>query len=125
MPVEDQHGGMSDGEREHARHHWQEFLERVTRDREGDDVTIEVLSRDFGDGLEVERLPLASLAYDPKDDVAIVAIGGRDSRLPVVLRHLVTNPQQIVAEAVPSGADLVVEIVGGDGDRTFVTLRRP
>jgi glycosyltransferase involved in cell wall biosynthesis len=125
MPVGDQHGGMSDGDKDDARHHWQQFLERVTTERDGDEVTIEVLSRDFGDGLEVQRLPLASLAYDPKDDVAIVAIGGRDSRIPVVLRHLVTHPQQIVAEAVAPDDDLVVEIVDGDGDRTFVTLHHP
>jgi hypothetical protein len=83
---------MSDVEKEHARLHRQEFLERVAKDRDG-------------------------------DYVAIVAIGSRDSRIPVVVRHLVMHPRQIGAEAVPSGTDLAVEIV--DGDRTFVTRRHP
>jgi len=110
---------------EHLGSQWQELLQGITKDHAGDDVTIEVLSRDFGDGLELERLPLASLSYDPKDDVAIVAVGGRDGRLPVVLRHLVEHPLQIVAEEVPAGSGLTLEIVSGDGDRTFVILHPP
>ncbi len=116
---------MTTAAAEHLRSQWQELLQGITKDRAGDDVTIEVLSRDFGDGLELERLPLGSLSYDPKDDVAIVTVGGRDGRLPAVLRHIVEHPQQIVAEEVPAGRVLTLEIVGGDGDRTFVTLRPP
>ena len=120
-----QHGGMTTAAAEHLRSQWQELLQGITKDRAGDDVTIEVLSQDLGDGLELERLPLASLSYDPKDDLAIVAVGGRDGRLPVVLRHFVEHPQQIVAEEVQPGSVRTLEIVGGDGDRTFVTLHPP
>jgi hypothetical protein len=62
------------------------------------------------------------LEYDRKDDAAIIAVGGRDGRLPVVLRHIVAHPRQIVAEAVPGEAELVVEIVDDEDERTFVTL---
>ncbi len=53
---------------------------RHHKEREGQDVTIEVLSRDFGDELEARRLPLAYLAYDAKDDVGGHAARYRDRR---------------------------------------------
>jgi hypothetical protein len=31
------------------RHAWQDSLESLTKEREGDDVTIEVLTADYGD----------------------------------------------------------------------------
>jgi hypothetical protein len=108
-----------------TRSQWQKRLDEITKERQGNDVTIEVLDREFGDEYEVQRLPLASLTYDPKDDVAVVAVGGRDRRLPVVLRHVVEHPQQILAEAVPVNEALIIEIVDADGDQTFVTLHPP
>jgi hypothetical protein len=68
---------------------WVEGLDRLTKDREGQDVTIEVLDRSFGDQTEAERLPFAYTSYDPKGDVVVVAVGGRSSSYPVVLRHMV------------------------------------
>lgn len=38
---------------------WVEGLDRLTKDPEGQDVTIEVLDRSFGDQTEAERLPFA------------------------------------------------------------------
>ena len=69
-------------------------------------------------------LPLSFLEFDPKDDVVIVAVGGRDGRYPVVLRHIVEHPQRIVADSV--GKDRVaLDIVDGDGDHTIVTIQAP
>jgi hypothetical protein len=42
-----------------------------------------------------ERLAFAYIDYDPKDDVVVIGVGGRTSRYPVVLRHLVYQPSTV------------------------------
>ena len=59
-----------------------------------------------------------------KDDVVIVAVGGRDGRYPVVLRHIVEHPQRIAADTYGEGR-LALDIVDGDGDHTIVTIQAP
>ena len=94
---------------------WVEQLDRLTKDRAGQYVTIEVLDRTYGDGTEVERLPFAYASYDPKDDVVIIAVGGSSSKYPVVLRHMVWHPTEVDVDTA-SGALKVVE---PDGTTTF------
>ncbi|MCW2826247.1 MAG: hypothetical protein JWQ91_3164 [Aeromicrobium sp.] len=100
---------------------WVEGLDRLTKDREGHDVTIEVLDRSFGDQREVERLPFAYTAYDLKDDVVVVAVGGRSSSHPVVLRHMVPHPREVDID-LDAGAFRAVE---QDGTTTIVTFFPP
>jgi len=105
---------------------WQQFLQDLTRERAGDEVTLEVLDPDLGDEVEVERLPLAYIEYDPKDDEVNVAVDGRDGRDAVVLREGAAHPQQIVADTLVPAAGgpplLVLEVTGADGTQTIVTL---
>jgi hypothetical protein len=100
---------------------WVEGLDRLTKDREGQDVTIEVLDREYGDQREAERLPFAYTSYDPKDDAVIVAVGGRSSSHPVVLRHMVSHPTEVNID-LDGGALRVVE---QDGTTTIVTFFPP
>jgi hypothetical protein len=97
---------------------WVEGLDRLTKDREGQDVTIEVLDREFGDQTEAERLPFAYASYDPKDDVVVVAVGGRSSRYPAVLRHMVWHPTEVDID-LDAGA---VRVVEQDGTTTIVSF---
>jgi Family of unknown function (DUF5335) len=115
---------MSDQGPELPRSEWQAWLEELTEEREGHDVAIELLDRDFGDEAQVEMLPLASVEFDPKDDVVIVAVGGRDGRSPVVLRHMLEHPQRILADTVDDGR-VALDIVDGAGDHTIVTIQAP
>ena len=115
---------MSDQGPELPRSQWQARLEELTKQHEGHEVAIELLDKEFGDEFEVEMLPLASLEFDPKDDVVIVAVGGRDGRYPAVLRHMVDHPQRIVADTYGEGR-LALDIVDGDGDHTIVTIHAP
>jgi hypothetical protein len=98
---------------------WRTALERVTENHEGREVTIEVMDPELGPGYEAERLPFAYIDYDPKDDVVVIGVGGRTSRYPVVLRHLVYHPSTVdIAEGdVPMPA---VRIVEPDGTITLV-----
>lgn len=99
---------------------WKNALDELTAQVKGKVVTIEVLDRTIGDQPEVERLPFNYAAYDSKDDVAIVAVGGNDARYPVVLRHMVWRPVEInVATDLPAPA---LRIVEQDGTVTLVTF---
>jgi Family of unknown function (DUF5335) len=115
---------MSDQGPELPRSQWQARLQELTQQYQGHGVAIELLDQEFGDEAEVEMLPPAFLEFDPKDDVVIVAVGGRDGRYPVVLRHIVEHPQGIFADSV--GEDRVdLDIVDGDGDHTIVSIQAP
>jgi hypothetical protein len=106
------------------RDQWRGFFENLTKDFEGYDVSIEVVDREYGDELEAERLPLAVLEYDDRDDAFIVAVGGRDSRIQVVLRHIIEHPQQVIATPLSPEHPWAVEVVEQDGTRTIVALHQ-
>lgn len=101
---------------------WHKLLDELTKVRAGDEITIELLDAQFGDGFEAERMPLAYIEYDEHSDEASVAVGGRDGRYPVVLRHSIKRPTSILADSKPPMLPLVVQIVGADGSETLVTV---
>jgi hypothetical protein len=104
------------------RSEWSQLTDRLSTDHEGHDVTIEVLDPEGGDNPMVERLPFAGITYDHKDDVVVVSVGGRSPRYPVVLRHLIQHPQEILFDLIPQGAAL--KITDASGTTTLVSLLR-
>lgn len=102
---------------------WRDALELLTKEHEGNDVTIEILSRDLGDQVETQRLPLNYIEYDHKDDALIVGVGGHTTRFPVLLRHIIAHPQAILMHPVVPDDDPAVEVVGADGVTTLITMR--
>jgi hypothetical protein len=102
---------------------WRPFFDTLTKEFQGYDVSIEVLSQDYGDQVEAEKLPFTSIAYDDKDDVVIIAVGGKDGRYPVELRHMIEHPQRVLADSLTPEVPWAIEVVGADGSRTIVTLR--
>jgi hypothetical protein len=119
--------GMQNRPMTEPRDTWRAQLDDLTEQFAGGSVTIELLDREFGDEEEAERLPLAFIEYDPKDDVVIVAVGGRSARYPVVLRHIVQDPRNVVVDTLGDGDDApaAVDVAGGDGGHTIVTIHRP
>jgi Family of unknown function (DUF5335) len=107
------------------RSEWKDYFERMTKAHDAGTVTIEVLDLEFGDGFEAEGLPFTYIEYDPKGDHVIVAVGGRDGRFPVALRHIMDHPQQILVDRieVTGQEEDVVNVVDVDGTRTIVTIR--
>jgi hypothetical protein len=101
---------------------WHQLLDDVTKVRTGDDVMIELLDAEFGDGFETERMPLAYIEYDEHADEASVGVGGRDGRYPVVLRHSIEHPTSILTDSRPPRLPLAIQIVGADGSETLVTV---
>jgi hypothetical protein len=98
------------------------MLDAVTKACAGQDTTIELLDAEFGDEYQAEKVPLAYIEYDEHVDMASVAVGGRDGRFPIALRHGVEHPSAILTDTDPPDLPLALEIVGGDGSRTLVTI---
>jgi len=83
------------------------------------DVTIEVLDESIGDQIEVLRLPWHALIYDIRNDVIELSIGGRDRRIPVVLRHSIHRPTGVWLEQ-EDGRPTALLIEAADRARTIV-----
>ena len=115
---------MSDNNTEVAPAEWRKFFERLSDDLGGDDVTIEVLTEEYGDQYEAEKLPFDFLDYDDKNDVFIVAVGGRDRRYPA-LRPMINQPKRIVVDTVSPNEPWAIDVEAVDGSRTIITFQRP
>ncbi|MEU6542769.1 DUF5335 family protein [Streptomyces sp. NPDC046859] len=100
---------------------WETTLNQMTEEHQGEFVTIEVLDPEVGHQYEANRLPFASIVYDPKDDVVAVSVGGQSPGYPVVLRHLVWHPTEIdvATQDIPEPA---VRVVDKDGTATLITF---
>jgi hypothetical protein len=101
---------------------WVEYFDSITPRVEGLLVTIEVMSEELGDQTDVEQLPLRAIGYDRKDDVLEVAVGGRGTRLPVVLRHLISGPQAISVEDSGPLNPSAILVEDASGVRTLIRL---
>jgi hypothetical protein len=107
---------------ERPKEDWHKLLDDLTKVRAGDDITIELLDAEFGDEFEAQRMPLAYIEYDEHADEASVAVGGRNGRYPVALRHSIGHPTSILTDSKPPMLPLAVQIVGADGSETLVTV---
>jgi hypothetical protein len=103
---------------------WRDFFELLTKEHEGWHVTIEVVSLDYGDQLEAEKLPLAYIEYDKDDDV-IVAVGGRDSRYPAVLQHIINHPQKVLVDTPAPDIVMAIDVLDDAGAQTLISLYPP
>jgi hypothetical protein len=101
---------------------WHEYFDSLTPNVEGMLVTIEVMDEQEGDQLDVERMPLQAISYDPRDDVLEVALGGRGLRYPVVLRHFISSPSTISVEESSSITPTAILVTDGAGVRTLIRL---
>jgi hypothetical protein len=99
---------------------WHDALELVTEQHENDLVTIEVVGEQLGDQAEVEKLPLFAIEYDHRGDVVVVAVGGRDRRYPVVLRHIISRPTALFLHPPPPEETKALDVTDGDGVHTII-----
>jgi hypothetical protein len=102
---------------------WHEALDSLTREHQGEVVTIEVTTSDYGDQLEAEELPFAYVEYDPHDDAVSVGVGGSDGRYPVVLRHVIEQPKSVMIDLSSPDETTAIAAVAPDGAETIITLR--
>ena len=93
---------------------WKTFFDRVSKMLEGKQAEIEVASLRLGAQIQAEWLPLHGIAYDPKDDLMEVTLGGLD--------HMIMKPREVYVEDGPVGLESV-EIIDADGIKQIVKLR--
>lgn len=85
------------------------------------DVTIEVFDEEIGDQLEAIRLPWHGIVYDSRSEIIELSVGGRDRRIPVVLRHSIHQPNGVWLEQ-EDGRTVALLIEAADSARTIVTF---
>ena len=101
---------------------WGEYLAELSRQADGYDTAIEILSPDLGDQVEVRRAPLIELAFDPREGIA-VAIGDPSGRVEA-LRHPVARPTRLEATDEP-GVPAALLIEDDQGTKTLVRFAAP
>jgi hypothetical protein len=89
------------------------FFDRLSKEREGQPVTIEVIDKSIGDQEEAQRLPRAAATFDPKD-VRVNPRSGRGlgvdlawghTRSPgYVMDKLTTRPPASMGRSAPQSA---------------------
>jgi hypothetical protein len=104
------------------REEWTALTDRLGADHRGHDVTIEIPDAAGGGDPTVERLPFDSIIFDPRADMVIVSVGGRSPRYPVVLRHLIGHPREMLVD--PTGRGAALRITDASGTTTLVSLLR-
>jgi Family of unknown function (DUF5335) len=116
---------MSTTTEELAAERWQEYFDSITPNIDGMLATIEVMSEQLGDQLDVQQLPLQAIGYDPRDNILEVAVGGRGVRYPVLLRHFISDPQTISIEESSSLRPTAILVTDASGVRTLIRLSEP
>jgi hypothetical protein len=98
------------------RSEWSGFCLWASRGFLGKEVWIEAASLEIGFQIEVRRLPLLGMSYDPKSDVLELLVGELD--------HLIRAPRELYVDEVLLG-DVSLQIIDADGVRQIVTFRDP
>ena len=115
---------MSTTTQELAAERWQEYFDSISPNIDGMLVTIEVMSEQLGDQLDVQQLPLQAIGYDPKDDVLEVAVGAV-CVIPSLLRHFISDPQTISVEESSSLRPTAILVTDASGVKTLIRLSEP
>ena len=115
---------MSTTTRELERASWPAYFDSIASSIEGMLVTVELMVEQLGDQTDIERLPVQAISYDPRDDVLEVAVGGRGTRYPVVLRHFISSPTAISVEEL-EGRPNAILVTDPGGVRTLIRLFEP
>ena len=115
---------MSTTTRELERASWPAYFDSIASSIEGMLVTVELMGEQLGDQTDIERLPVQAISYDPRDDVLEVAVGGRGTRYPVVLRHFISSPTAISVEEL-EGRPSAILVTDPGGVRTLIRLFEP
>jgi Family of unknown function (DUF5335) len=102
---------------------WQGFFDRLADDMAGQHVVVEVLDGEAGDQIEADGVPFASSAYDPRDDVVEIAMGGTTQQHPVVLRHLINHPTAV--DVTTANGSTVVRVDSREDGTSLVSFHSP
>jgi hypothetical protein len=95
---------------------WDGFCIRASRGYLGKQVNIEVISPQIGSQLNVRRMPLLGMSYDPKSDVLQLLLGE--------FSHRIRAPRELYVDEIPL-CSVSFEVIDAEGSRQIVTLQDP
>ncbi len=95
---------------------WRPFFDYLSKSLEGRQAEIEAAALSIGNQVQANWLTILGLAYDPKDDVVELALGGLD--------HLIKKPSTIFFDE-EAGMLGSLEIVDADNISQVVKFREP
>lgn len=106
------------------RKEWSAFFDSFSRKHEGWLVSMELMSPELGDAVEVRDRPLAGITAELRR-------GGRDSivlifgRATTELTHTIAKPTRVWLKQAADGADEALEIEASDAPTTLLRFRSP
>ena len=104
---------------------WRKYFEDIERLYEDWAVTVQVLSKAYGDDYVIEGLPFQGISYEPPrssqpDDILVEA---GDQGTPYQT-HLIHHPRSVMATMSEPGEEMDIEIEGEDKVKHLISLRR-
>lgn len=95
---------------------WRAYSDAISKFLVGKRAEIEVAGLSLGAQVEAVWLPLAGIAYDPKNNVIEVALGDLD--------HIIAHPAELYVNEGAQGIESL-EIVESNSVRHIIKLRDP
>jgi Family of unknown function (DUF5335) len=110
--------------RELAPEAWSEYLDAVSKELPGAEVSLEIITAPDEIQVAARHLALMAVGYDNRDDVFVLAAARDGESLPSMLRHFVDHPRRIVTDSWTLLAPMTIAVDGRDGVRTVVRIDR-
>jgi Family of unknown function (DUF5335) len=107
---------MESTTREIPQAEWGSYFDALGRMDPAPTVTVEVDGEEIGAQVEADRVTLAAISYDDRDDVLVIGLsrGGHEQ-----VEHLVYNPRRIYAAAGEARAG-TIDVQDADGSKTLI-----
>src|SRR5689334_20507578 len=102
---------------------WSEFFAELSRQAEGYDASIEVMSGELGYQVEVRRANLLEVAFDAREGISI-SVGDGLTGHDETLRHVIPGPVAVETSDEP-GVPAALMIEDANDARTLVRLAAP
>jgi hypothetical protein len=93
---------------------WRGYFDTLAKVLPTVEVTVEVIGRDLGDQSVGERVLLAGISYDDKDDVLVIGLDR-----PEQVEHFVYNPKRVLVTGLDDGST-VIEVEDAEGHQTII-----
>jgi hypothetical protein len=109
---------MTTTTQEIPREAWREYFDMLARVLPTVEATVEVIGRDLGDQFVGERVLLAGISYDHKDDVLVIGLdtpGG----LPEEAEHVVYHPQRVMVTSLEDSST-VIDVEDAERHQTII-----
>lgn len=99
---------------------WSEYFDDLSRRLDGPTVTVEIDGADIGAQIAAERVRLAGISYDHKDDVVVIGLDG-PSGSPEQYERMVSAPTRIFVASSDDGTT-AIDVEDAEGQKTILRI---